>query len=277
MIFVIGARGRLGNAIVEAHPSSNSVALCRTVYNDWWRDNASASVSRYFDANASAGDTIFIASGELDPSSPIEKHLNVNFQLPRNVIDGVAGMGINVVTFGTVMETFGDSANNYVHSKVRLGEYVESLRDNDDSILHLRIHTLYGGDRPNRFMFLGQILHALLTDSPFKMTLGRQLREYHHVVDDVQAVKALVSNNARGVINLSHGNALRLADLATTVFSAFDKSDLLQIGAIPEPETENYNREYARESVFDQIEPRESMPAVVEYLKECLANSDIDR
>jgi nucleoside-diphosphate-sugar epimerase len=269
MIFIIGGRGRLGQAIARQYDPSQVVSLDRSVYEHWGKPGASDAVTRYFAPYAGTASKIFVTSGLLDPKSSVDALHEVNFMLPRNVIDGVAGHGIPVTTFGTVMETLLADRNPYVASKAVLADTVAEQVAGGAPLTHIRVHTLYGGGMPSRFMFLGQILSAIETASPFKMTLGRQLREYHHVDDDAHAVRLLSEGNARGVFDLSHGSPISLRRLAETVFDAFDATDLLEIGAIPEPREENYDTVFVRHSLIEQMVFRDALPGVVTYLAEC--------
>ena len=137
------------------------------------------------------------------------------------------------------------------------------------AVAHVRVHTLYGGGLPSRFMFLGQILGALESGAPFQMTQGRQLREYHHVDDDARAIRVLADGGAGGVLDLSHGAPLSLRDLATSVFDAFGAAGQLQVGALAEPDEENYNTIFTRHRLLQQVDFRDALPAVAVYLEAC--------
>ena len=67
-------------------------------------------------------------------------------------------------------------------------------------------------------MFLGQILSALKNDEAFKMTSGCQLREYHHFLDDAEAIRTISGLKITGVVNLSHGKPVSLKDIAQASF-----------------------------------------------------------
>jgi hypothetical protein len=128
----------------------------------------------------------------LDPKLPEELLLGVNYCLPQNIIKGTTKLGAKVITFGTVMELIRTTKNPYIKSKITLSDYVEELSTKSNKALHIQMHTLYGAGQPNSFMFLGQILDAILNNKPFHMTSGRQLREYHHIVDEAKVVKYMI-------------------------------------------------------------------------------------
>lgn len=265
MICVLGGRGRLGQALTSLYAPSEVVCLDRTDYETWHTAGAPA-VRSYFSQGTPAPLVIYICSGLLDPRLSDEALLAVNYDLPRMVIEGVKDLGTKVVTFGTAME-HGLTDNRYVKSKVRLGEFVEQANATGAHATHVRIHTQYGEGEPSPFMFLGQMLTALRSDSAFAMTLGKQLREYHHVEDDARAIKALVSNDVAGLVDLAHGKPVTLRSLAEAVFEALGKSHLLQVGAVPEPAQDNFDRVFSVPESLKTHSFRDTLPAVVEYMK----------
>jgi len=203
--YLIGGGGRLGRAIASEYAESNIVLMNRVVYGCWSQDGAADQVSSYFDQNVSEESTVFVASGLLDPNLPEEDLVKVNYTLAKNVIDGASKVGLKVITFGTVMECLIESKNPYVRSKKKLSEYVKKMANDKVSIKHIQLHTLYGSGHPSPFMFLGQMLLAIKSNQPFKMTSGRQLREYHHLEDETAAIRLISDSSVFGVVNLSHG------------------------------------------------------------------------
>jgi nucleoside-diphosphate-sugar epimerase len=245
------------------------VTLDRSIYELWSRPGAHDLVSRYFDQHSSEGGVVFVASGLLDPKMSQDVLFRVNYHLPKNLIDGATKLGIKIITFGTIMEGLLQSKNSYIQTKTALSEYVNTVVDEDRPVIHLRIHTLYGIGQPSHFMFLGQILSAIRDNVPFKMTSGRQLREYHHLADEAKAIRQIASFAPPGVMNLSHGKPLRLRVIAESVFKVLGKSDLLQVGSLPEPTEENYDKVFNPPEILYEVEFRDSLPALVSYMQEC--------
>lgn len=270
--YLIGGRGRLGRAIAAEYAGSELVTLERSIYEDWSRDGAADQVSRYFDQNVGENSTVFVTSGLLDPNFSEEDLLKVNYTLAKNVIDGASKIGTKIITFGTVMEELIKSKNSYVRSKKKLSEYVEKMANNERSIKHIQLHTLYGIDHPSPFMFLGQILLAIKSNLPFEMTSGRQLREYHHLEDEAVAIRLITDSSVSGVVNLSHGKPVLLRAVAESVFDALEKSHLLRLGALPEPAEENYDQIFRANEVVSTVLFREALPNINEYMKNCLAS-----
>lgn len=266
MILIIGSRGRLGQAICQQYNPSEVVCVDRVVYEHWSAPDSALHIAEYFSEYAHDGSVVYICSGLLDSRLPAEQLYDVNFRLPKNIINAVTPLGIRAITFGTAMERTLTS-NAYVQSKLLLSELVKASANGDIRPAHIRIHTLYGTGEPSPFMFLGQILTAIRADAPFEMTQGRQLREYHHVEDDAVAIKSLVDRQIGGIVELSHGKPVSLKHLAQAIFQACGKSDLLHLGALPEPAEENFSRVFERPAVLDAIVFRDCIESVVEYMQ----------
>lgn len=269
--YLIGSRGRLGQAIAGAYGINQLHPLSRNEYEEWSQPGAADKVARYFDKNPNKGATLFVTSGLLDPSLSKEDLYSINYLLPVNLIDGASEAGIKVVTFGTVMENLVKSENPYINSKIALKDFIEntSAKKNGVQPLHIQIHTLYGTGQPNSFMFLGQILDSIKNNKPFKMTSGRQLREYHHLSDETIAIKKLVDANFCGVHDISHGKPVTLASIAKCAFDAFGRGDLLHIGALADPAEDNYKKILKPSNIIETVNFRESLPSIVKYLLEC--------
>lgn len=269
LYFIIGGSGRLGSALTKAYCSEAIIVLPRSVYCDWIIAEQSYCVKNYFKKYQNYDITIFITSGLLDPTLPLEKLLSVNYWLPKNVIEGTSLYKARTITFGTVMESLMPTVNNYITSKVKFLKSLEALdlSNNCDRYLHIQIHTLYGIGRPNSFMFLGQILKALQNDKPFTMTSGLQLREYHHIEDDVKAIRLLEQSGCKGILDLSHGKPVSLLKVANYIFEGFGSQHLLKVGILPSTESENFTKTYKALNIFESVQFRETLPSILSYIK----------
>lgn len=267
--YILGASGRLGRALAQQYANDGVAAIDRATYSNWTSKNSGDSISKYFEPIADDVTVIFVCAGLLDPSRSRDELFDVNFGLARNVVDGAAELGLKVVTFGTVMEQLPGTKNNYIQSKVTLAEHITQKTGGGAAAMHIQIHTLYGQGSPSKFMFLGQVLAALRSRTPFEMTSGKQLREYHHLEDEALAIRRLVDSAASGVIDLSHGRPVTLRDIAAGIFEEFDAMSLLKIGALPEPANENYQRTLQPTPGLSDLNFRDTIPSVIEYMKEC--------
>lgn len=269
--FILGARGRLGSALVGSPHLRWSVSLDRSDYSPWTRDGAADDVASYFERLAARIQDawVLVAAGVTDPARPRDEHDRVNYVLARNIVEGATRCGLKVVTFGSIMECFvsGPADNPYVASKARLGNFVQDFSAREGGVIHIRLHTLYGGVPPSDHMFLGQIRDAIARKVQFKMSEGTQLREYHHVADEVNAIVQLLHSDLNGAFDLNHGQPIRLCDLATHIFAAFGCLDKLQVGARPMACPENLDIVFSRSPLVRDIEFRDTCPAIVEYLR----------
>lgn len=250
MNFVLGANGRLGQALLREYGAGQAVAVPRAMYDSWGDAGRTAAIRDWFQAHATPGDTVHVTSGLLDPSLPAEAHRRVNTLLPMHIAQAVDGLGLQVVSFGTVLEELVKAPNPYVASKLELARFASEA---GAPLRHMRLHTLYGGGAPAPFMLLGLMVAALRAGRPFPMTPGTQLREYHHVGDEARAVRTLCTTPGRGALTLSHGRPVTLRALAEAVFSAAGRPDLLQLGALPAPPEDNYGSVF---SVTPGLQPQ---------------------
>lgn len=267
MNFIIGAGGRLGGAIARAY-GEQAVAVPRQVYGAWWREDAIDAIAEYFfERAAGAHCTLHVACGVVDPRASLDTLRKANFLLPRNVLLAAQKSRVKAVTFGTVMEKLVSpgSANAYVATKQELAAYIATLKPNA-GVLHLRIHTLYGGGPPAPNMFLGQMLAAFQAGRVFGMSSGTQLREYHHVDDEAKAIRQLCMTGCEGQIDLSHGAPVTLRDLASYVFQRLGKPDLLAVGASPDPIADNFDTFYQRPALLTSAVFRPTLEGVADYM-----------
>ncbi|MDE1146816.1 MAG: NAD-dependent epimerase/dehydratase family protein [Azospirillaceae bacterium] len=269
MIVVIGGRGRLGRTLLHAFEGAAS-ALDRPTYETWWREESIADIRRLLTSSSPEITSVVVASGVLDPGADAQEHFRVNVLLPKNIIVALQDTGISVVTVGTVMESLIAHKNNYIASKLQLADIVASQAALGAPVMHIRLHTLYGGGVPSRFMFLGQMAQALASDKPFAMTSGEQLREYHHMKDAAHGIRALMDAKGWGINDLSFGNPVKLRLLAESVFDAFDKRHLLSIGALNRPTEENYGTTFTKNDRIAHLHFRKPVDGVVQYMKTCV-------
>lgn len=266
MMYLVGGRGRLGQAVRASRPPSETTLLDRSVYEEWWRPDAAGQVEEFFEP-APPGSVVLVTAGVLDPALSAAEHHQVNVALPMRVIQGACKAGMRVVTCGTVMERLTRHPNAYVASKAELGRFAAERAAAGDAVLHLQVHTLYGGGAPAPFMFLGQLCDALRHERPFEMSPGRQLREYHHIEDEAVGLRTLLEAGATGIVPLNHGAPVTLADLASCVFDAVGRPELLRVGARAEPPDDNYARVLPRPPLLEHVDFRPAFQGVTAYVQ----------
>ena len=143
----------------------------------------------------------------------------------------------------------------------------------EDNWLHLQLHTIYGGGSPTPFMFTGLIFNALKKNKHFAMTSGQQLREYHHIDDEIAAIFAISQTLDKGCFDITEGHSIKLCDLATGIFKHFNRLDLLGIGEISSPLTETYSPALKRQPLLKDAVFRDVFPAITDWLESCLISN----
>ncbi len=276
---VLGARGRLGSALAYSLPSHRAIVPPRSIYEEWWRESSTYDILRYLENLGENQGTVYVAAGIIDPNRSADEHHGVNYLLARNVIKCATSLGFKVVTFGTAMEEVVNekTTNPYLASKIKLGRFVNEFSTASNDVFHIRLHTLFGGGLPAHFMFLGQMLKSLISRSEFKMSSGLQLREYHYISDDVAAIRKLIETGPAGSVTLTHGAPVTLKDIATYTFEEFNCIELLRVGALPGPAEDNYGILFKRPKVLLDISFRETLPALVDYLRKCVGSLGSDK
>ena len=279
-VVIFGSSGRIGRATARALEKTG-----RRVKAVSWLDKSSGAarpreeILAELAAVADDADIVF-ASGLIDPSASAGDLALANVERPVGVIEAtIERTQWRYLTIGSVLETFSGLAasNRYLASKAALWARIEELatdRRLHARIAHLRGHTVYGGGAPASHSFLGQMYESLHTRRPFRMSEGRQLREYAHVDDIARSMAALLARTWAGpaAIDLSTGAPISLSELARAVFRAFDSEQLLQVGALPTPAGENLNATFPRSPAWLLGRPRPPIEGIVQWFSELLAH-----
>lgn len=270
-VLLFGGRGQLGSAlqsVLEDHAVIRSFAWqeLESIVDDPSLLQSRISHDRPCD--------VLFASGLTDPNEgPLRLH-RANVEFVRNVVNAAQGLDARFLTFGTIQEHFPQlcATNPYLESKLELGRWMAAqarTQSGTGRYLHLRLHTLYGGE-PKPHMFIGQIVRSLRDRAVFRMSAGDQLREYHHAHDVAQGVRNLLRrewNELPGpMLDMNSGQPLRLADLARAIYKAFDASELLEIGALARPKQENTQEVFPRSPEWLLPASREPLSGVLEEL-----------
>ena len=280
-LVLFGANGRLGSAV--ASTASNLrwrvTAIPWRIARNWRDDAALPAIAALIGKEATADDPVDVvfACGLTDPSAPAQDLMFSNAELVERVIvaTGTERIG-RYLTFGTIMEHVPAmvAGNPYIASKKKIATRLAELGKTPlyrNRITHLRMHTLYGG-RPSPHMFLGQLCAALERNTPFAMSHGHQLREYHHVADVARSVIRLLDRKSDvGIaIDLSSANPVTLRELATKVFEAFDRRQLLEMDRLAAPAGEEYVRPMRRSADWLIGRSRDPVPGIIDWLAELL-------
>jgi nucleoside-diphosphate-sugar epimerase len=172
------------------------------------------------------------------------------------------------------MENFANlsHSNPYLNSKREASELFEET--DFQNYIHLQMHTLYGGENISPSTFLGQVADALMRNQPFKMSAGNQLREYHHLEDDVAAISEVINSGASGKIEISHGQPVTLRLLAETIFRSIGKLELLEVGMLASNSFENNSYVFDRNLLYNSVNFRSALENVPKWIGESLAKGN---
>ena len=269
MIMLVGTKGVLSSAIQEVFNGESIHIVDQAAAYSWASPTTGNRIAEYVSTLRDKPKLILNASGIVDPTASPEVLINVNYNLPKNLAEFANQNGTKLVTFGTIMENFEDLAvsNPYLSSKKKYYDYFVRSSQQHASVLHLQAHTWYGGNKLKSHMFLGQIFSAIQKRTIFKMSMGKQLREYHHLFDDLCALKHLLNSGAYGVFQLNHGEALSLQEVASHVFSEFNLSELLRIGVLPMSSHENLDATFLPDRLLSEVAFRGTLRGITDYMR----------
>lgn len=272
MILLVGRTGIVARAFQKALGQEAIHVVGSDVTNIWTKRVGIKYVDEYISKLPEKPSIIFNASGKTNPLESAETLKEINFNLPVNLLNYAYRNDIKLITLGSVMEADEEtcSGNLYLQSKTMFLDYVLQKEFLLSNLFHAQLHTLYGGWMLHPHMFLGQIFNALRAKSVFIMQDGNQLREYHHVDDDIAAILSLIEMDLIGIHKISHGEILKLKSIAETIFSAFNlDSNLVNLST-----SQLVNRKYllgnSKNSKLNQINFRDSMIGIIEYINELL-------
>jgi nucleoside-diphosphate-sugar epimerase len=267
VILLLGKYGNLAKSVQTVLMHENLRILGSQEIQEWTIPNSADKILEYFKQQKIKPNVIINATGIVDGFANREEQINVNFHLPKNLLDFSIKTNVKLITFGTIMENFKGIANSnsYLKSKTDYFEYLTSITVNPHNTIHLQIHTWYGGYRLHNTMFLGQIYDAIKSGKAFRMSSGLQLREYHHIEDDLEALKHLLSIDCKGILQINHGISITLKDIATHLFSHFNSLELIKIGDVATPVQENFTRKFVVPESLKGIAFRNPLEGITDY------------
>ena len=272
MILVIGSNGLVSTAIQQRFIDQDMVVVGSQIAKSWAVSDAESTIREFVNSLPIRPSKIINCAGLTDPKLPKQLHVDVNFELPKNLLNFSEEEDIDLITFGSVMENNPELClqNPYLRAKEMFFSYISDRIKTNSKLLHLQLHTLYGGKKLHSHMFLGQMFAALEKGGEFRMTDGLQLREYHHIDDDIQALTRIIDTKRYGIVEISHNEKLTLRSIAEFVFSEFNVASKLKLGELPNPSIELYTSEINLDSDARQEGFRSTLPGITDYLRELL-------
>lgn len=183
-------------------------------------------------------------TGNDDPTGKIYDDVNLNGTI--NLLRSLEKVGVDrVILLGSAAE-YGNHAipfredmlsrpvSHYAVSKANANRFaLDMFAAIGFPVTVLRVFTAYGKGQPDK-MFLSQLIKHALLKRHFKMSDGLQKRDFVHVEDVAEAIKASMTakNSVGRIINIGSGKGIVLRDLARHVWKMCDAdSTLLDIGS----------------------------------------------
>lgn len=106
--------------------------------------------------------------------------------------------------------------NWYGRAKARATDRVLALASVSFGVTVLRPFSVYGERQPER-MFIAGAIRSALTNSPFRMSLGTQIRDFVYAGDVASAISTAIERRAEGVFNVGTGIGTSLINAAERV------------------------------------------------------------
>jgi nucleoside-diphosphate-sugar epimerase len=266
-VLILGETGNLSNALNEGH--QNVELIPRHQYLDWIHNPENFSI--FFKAGNNSYDAVDIVNcaGIIDPRQSQLEIDRINYTLPLFLSEQSQLLDFRLITFGTIMENFESycHSNPYLMSKHR---FFRAFSDNQDWVkknIHIQMHTHYGGRNIQPRMFLGQIFYSIKNRREFEMSPGNQIREYHHLEDDVRVIYGIMEREYSGVKSISHGEPIKLMELAYEIFTYFNAENLLHIAKLPSVESDNDSVIFHREEHVLGYKFRPILPNVFNWFE----------
>lgn len=266
---LLGSSGILGTGFEAKLKEKNVTKTPRLEVETWLGETGYSSMRKYL-AKLEPNTTVINAIGLTDPKTTFDQMNRLNFVLPKQLLSIINELELNLITFGTILEKniFLTEGNNYMKIKNDFFNYIQESPPSK-SHLHIQLHTIYGGERSHKHMLIDQIFNALAHKNQFEMSSGLQVREYHHIEDEMNAISKILESTQFGVVELNAGNAIQIKQLATEIFSEFGELSLLKFN--PERDVaEVFNHFYEKSSLLAEIHFRDSISGVIDYLKKRL-------
>jgi nucleoside-diphosphate-sugar epimerase len=94
-----------------------------------------------------------------------------------------------------------------------------------------RLFFLYG-PHETASRLIASLARALVNGEPAQCSSGRMIRDFIDVRDAARALAALTLSDLTGPINVASGDAITVAELATTLARLAKRPDLVQLGAL---------------------------------------------
>lgn len=256
---ILGSTGLVGSAWKRYQP--NSIFVERPSIENWFSNQPEVSIAEFFETLPKNREIeIHFCFGNTNSVEKLSLLMQINCCWPLLIARQALIRNFRVVTYGSALETFG-IRNNYFDSKRAFAIGLARL-EAKNLWTNVSLHTLYSDSRPHPHMFLGQMYSAIKDRTPFNMTSGKQLREFHHVDDDIQIIDNALRLNFSKHLEISHGKPLTLIQVAENLFDSFSLPGLLRRNMYPDNPNDNYTKIFSTNPVQDTIIHRDPLTSL---------------
>lgn len=264
---ILGSTGLIGSAWKRLYP--NSVLVDRSTIGKWFSNKSRISFLNFLENLSNDKEIeIHFCFGDTNPTKELNYLMDLNCNLPLAIAKEALGRNCRIITYGSALEIF-SIRNNYFDSKRAFLGKIAKL-DTKNLWINVNLHTLYGDSYPHSHMFLGQIYTSLRDKTPFHMSSGKQLRELHHVDDDVLIIEAALRKGTIKQIVISHGKPLQLNEVADYLFNSFGLRELLRKNVLPDNPYDNYSKIFAASPNLDVISHRDPLKSIKDIFAKLL-------
>lgn len=235
---LVGTNGNFSRQFQKIAKNHISHSIDRSIYGNW--DKRGSRLSRKIAQAKSENGIHYIINtvGVISKKHTDNYILYWNYLFPKYLYQISKELNLVLVTLGSIHENVPKMCfdNSYLKSKIMLQQYL--LDEKLENFCHFQFHTWYGGYKVQPEMFLGQIITSIRDKKEFKMSDGKQLREYHHIEDDATCVLNFLNQGKIGINPISHGERYSLVSIANSIFRYFQCENLLKINQIATPSSE---------------------------------------
>jgi nucleoside-diphosphate-sugar epimerase len=263
---VVGTNGNFSTQLQETARIDRSLIIDKSVYGNWENKNYTL-ISKITSASE-----VYELKYLINTVGIISKNFSNdfitywNYLFPKHLYQICQDLNLTLVTLGSIHETVPEMCvnNPYLESKKKLEQFL--AKNNFMNSAHFQFHTWYGGRNVNYEMFLGQIINALKNKTVFKMSDGKQIREYHHISDDATCVIRNLEKEIRGSYGISHGEKLSLEEIARKLFTHFGSESLLNLNSSISPKFE-IRKETDLNLDISEARFRPTMEGLIDYVE----------
>jgi nucleoside-diphosphate-sugar epimerase len=262
---VLGSNGRLGLQLASRLETSEALDLTASSIRSMVTRcdfRVLQEIQKSFDL------TIFNAIGLTNSKSDQNALNRVNVMFPYELGEFLLDTGSKMFTFGSILENESllASTNNYLGSKREFLHKFLGRKEFLTQFSHVQLHTLFGSKDAHAHMFLGQIIESITQNTKFRMTSGRQIRQYHHIADVADSIINIEKLDLKGLIQLNGQVGLQLIEIAHTIFSHFNSMHLLEIDKSYVPKHEIFTNMYEFDSRLWIRTPKEGLGTILNYV-----------